>query len=70
MLGSLIDRPELNPAARARYLRISPHTLDNHPRFIYEVLDVDNHNATLIRAVRLDMITVPRDEKSQWRDTA
>ncbi len=64
VLQSLIDQPELNLTARAHYLRMSPHTLDNHLRFIYEVL------AALIMAVRLGVITVPRDEQSEWRVAA
>jgi len=70
VLQSLIDQPELNLAARARYLGMSPHTLDNHLRFIYEVLDVNNLNAALIMAVRLGVITVPQDEESEWRVAA
>ncbi len=72
VLASLIDRPELNLAARAHYLRMSPHTLDNHLRFIYEVLDVNNLNAALIMAVRLGVIIVPRDgeERTGWKVTA
>ena len=64
------QRPELNLAARTRYLRMSPHTLDNYLRFIYEVLDVNDLNAALIMAVRLGVITVPRDEDSDWRVAA
>ncbi len=70
VLQSLIDQPELNLAARARYLNMSPHTLDNHLRFIYEVLDVNNLNAALVMAVRLGVITAPRDEESEWRVAA
>ncbi len=70
VLESLITQPELNLAARARYLRMSPHTLDNHLRFIYEVLDVNNLNATLIMAVRTGVIAVPQDEESDWRVAA
>ncbi len=72
VLQSLIDRPELNLAARARYLGMSPHTLDNHLRFIYEVLDVNNLNAALIMAVRLGVISVPRDEEERtgWKVAA
>ena len=70
VLQSLIEQPELNLTARAHYLRMSPHTLDNHLRFIYEVLDVNNLNAALIMAVRLGVITVPKDEESEWRVAA
>ncbi len=40
---------------------MSPHTLDNHLRFIYEALGVNNLNAALIVAVRMGLIT-PRAE--------
>ncbi len=72
VLQSLIDQPELNLAARARYLRMSPHTLDNHLRFIYEALDVNNLNAALIMAVRAGIIIVPRDEIDdvEWKVAA
>ena len=72
VLQSLIDRPELNLAARARYLGMSPHTLDNHLRFIYEGLDVNNLNAALIMAVQAGVITVPRDgeERTGWKVAA
>ena len=70
VLQSLIDQPELNLAARARYLGMSPHTLDNHLRFIYEVLDVNNLNAALIMAVRAGIVAVPEDEQAAWRVAA
>lgn len=70
VLGSLIEQPELNLEARARYLRMSPHTLDNHLRFIYETLDVNNLNAALIMAVRAGLIAVPRDEQQTWQVAA
>jgi DNA-binding CsgD family transcriptional regulator len=70
VLQSLIDQPDLNLAARARYLGMSPHTLDNHLRFIYEVLDVNNLNAALIMALRAGIVTVPKDEQAGWRVAA
>jgi hypothetical protein len=63
VLQSLIDKPDLNLAARAHYLGMSPHTLDNHLRFIYEVLDVNNLNAALIMALRAGIVTAPKDEQ-------
>jgi len=70
VLQSLIDQPELNLAARARYLGMSPHTLDNHLRFIYEVLDVNNLNAALIMALRAGIVQVPKDGQADWRVAA
>ncbi len=70
VLQSLIDQPDLNLAARARYLGMSPHTLDNHLRFIYEALDVNNLNAALIMALCAGIVTVPKDEQAGWRVAA
>jgi len=70
VLQSLIDQPELNLSARARYLGMSPHTLDNHLRFIYEVLDVNNLNAALIMAVRAGIVQMPKDAQTDWRVAA
>ena len=42
---------------------MSPHTLDNHLRFIYEALDVNNLNAALIMALRAGIVTAPKDEQ-------
>jgi hypothetical protein len=36
---------------------------DIPPRFIYEVLDVNNLNAALIMALRAGIVTVPKDEQ-------
>ena len=60
------------PAARARYLGMSPHILDNHLRFVYEPLDVNNLNAALIMAVRAGIVQVPRDgeERTGWKVAA
>ncbi len=62
VLQSLIAQPELNLDARARWLGMSPHTLDNHLRFIYQALDVNNLNAALIMAVRAGLITPRADD--------
>jgi len=43
---------------------------DIPPRFIYEVLDVNNLNAALIMALRAGIVTVPKDEQAGWRVAA
>ena len=57
VLRSLTTQPELSLTQRAHWLDMSPHTLDNHLRTIYEILDVNNLNAALILAVQLGLIT-------------
>ena len=45
---------------------------DIPPRFIYEVLNVNNLNAALIMAVRAGIVTVQRDEEERngWKVAA
>jgi hypothetical protein len=43
---------------------------DIPPRFIYEVLDVNNLNAALIMALRAGIVTIPKDDQTAWRIAA
>ena len=58
VLSSFIADPELLYPERARRLGMSQHTFNNHLRYIYERLEVNNLTAALVMAIRLNVIQV------------